>query len=78
MPYVVHVPAVTVEQSSMEYLVYRCAPTDATPFHHWRFVPAATPRAELPDVRVARPVYVWSSTTGAYTPVNHIGVYTST
>ena len=78
MPYYLHVPAVLVEQGSAEYLVYRCAPTDSTPYHHWQFVPAAAPCTDRPDIRVARPLYVWSSTTGTFTAVNQVGIYTST
>ncbi|KAF8241700.1 hypothetical protein K440DRAFT_478022, partial [Wilcoxina mikolae CBS 423.85] len=57
-----------------EYLVYKCAPTQANPYYHWKFYPATHPRSQLPDIRTARPLYVWSSTTGVYTPVNNIGI----
>ncbi|KAA8906816.1 hypothetical protein FN846DRAFT_759273, partial [Sphaerosporella brunnea] len=57
-----------------EYYVYRCAPTAEHPIAHWKFYPATMSKDELPDIRVARPVYTWSSITGEYSPVQGISV----
>jgi len=64
----IHIPA-----TGIEYFVYRCAPTLEHPMDHWQFIPATTSKVALPDIRDARPLYVFSSTTGQYTPINQIG-----
>jgi hypothetical protein len=60
--------------SGVEYFVYRCAPTNEHPVHHWKYYPATMSKAELPDIRSARPLFTWSSVTGQYSPVSAIGV----
>ncbi|KAI5812313.1 hypothetical protein BZA77DRAFT_297044 [Pyronema omphalodes] len=72
MPVAIQAPPVQVALADHKYLVYRFAPTEEHPFHHWKYFPQETSQDQLPDIRVARPLYIWSSNTGEYTPVQII------
>jgi hypothetical protein len=58
----------------MEYHVYRCAPNPEHSTPHWLFMPATLRNEDLPDIRLARPLYTWSSVTKQYTRVKVIEV----
>ncbi|CCX10968.1 Similar to hypothetical protein [Tuber melanosporum Mel28]; acc. no. XP_002840039 [Pyronema omphalodes CBS 100304] len=72
MPVQIQAPPVQVALADHKYLVYRFAPTEEHPFHHWKYFPQETSQDQLPDIRIARPLYIWSSNTGEYTPVQVI------
>jgi hypothetical protein len=58
----------------VDYYVYRCAPDTDVPMHHWKFYPMSMSKDDLPDIRLARPLYTWNSTTGQYRAVEEINV----
>lgn len=74
MPPMPAMPMAPAPAATNDYLVYRCAPTLQHPFEHWKFYPSTMNQQDLPDIRVARPLYVWSTATGQYTPVTQIQV----
>jgi hypothetical protein len=61
--------------SGCDYMVYKCAPTPATPYWHWKYYLATgTTKDDLPDIRVARPLYIWNSGSGNYRAIDAISV----
>jgi hypothetical protein len=69
-------PLVPIEApvAIVEYYVYRCGPDNDHPTGSWKYFPVTMTKDQLPDIRVARPLYVWSVITGQYTPVKAIAV----
>jgi hypothetical protein len=58
----------------LQYYVYRCAATKDHPFEHWKYYPATMGTNDLPDIRGARPLYIWSSITGRYSVIDKIAI----
>jgi hypothetical protein len=56
------------------YYVYRCAPSQEHPVMHWKYFPTTISQDRLPDIREARPMYMWQSNTVRYTVVTDICV----
>jgi hypothetical protein len=54
---------------------YRSGPDDDYTGPHWKYFPTTMSKDELPDIRIARPLYIWNGVTGDYTPIEHIRVF---
>jgi hypothetical protein len=61
--------------AAVEYYVYRSGPDDDFEGPHWKYFPTPMSKDELPDIRIARPLYIWNGVTGDYTPIDNIRVF---
>jgi hypothetical protein len=57
------------------YYVYRSEPDYDFDRPHWKYFPVTLSKDELPDIREARPLYLFNGPTGEYTPIKNIQVY---
>ena len=68
-------PAPSSLPSTMaEYYVYYCQANFETPFAHWKFIPTSTSQQLLPDIREARPAYLYSDVTKQYTALTRFAI----
>jgi hypothetical protein len=58
----------------MTFYVYRGTPTPQNPYGFWKYYPVTLATEDLPDIRIARPLYTYNSATLRYTPVEYIVV----